>query len=199
MKKTFTIISTVLLGLFSFGATAAAATAVTSDDASLLELAKPVMDAVMKGNWWLAAALSVILLTSATRKYLPDSWGGKYVRSDVGGMLTEFMLSFAGAIATAAAAAGTLFVMEGALALTALKIGFAAVGGFVAIHKLATWMISTSFWNEKMPASVKMAVSFLLGVIGSSAIARAAKAGEAALEAKPSTGANELAGEPTKL
>lgn len=191
LNKTFAVLSTLAVAFLAFGATAVAAGEVSPDDGSLLDLARPVMDAVMKGNYWLAAALGVILLTAATRKYLPDAYGGRLARSQWGGRATAFLYAFAGAIANAAAVDGTIFVMTGALAFTALKVGGAAIGGFMALHELAKWFTATKWYQAKMPAPLKALIAFVLGLIGSStaALAKAEKAGDDAVKANPPTGA----------
>lgn len=200
MNRALSFIMLVGLALAGFTATAFAAGQVVPDE-SLLDLAKPIYDAIMTGQAWLAAALSVVFLTAAARKYLPDGYGGRFIRGDVGGMLTAFVVSFAGAIATGLVAAGTKS-LTAALALTGLKVGLAAVGGFVALHKLATALVATKWYQDKVPGPVKTVVAFVLGLIGSSAAARAKviataeKAGDDAVKANPSKGVDGIIGKP---
>lgn len=193
MKKALTALSVAALAFLSFGATAIAAGEVTPDDGSLLDLARPVFDAVMHGQWWLGAALAVVLLTAAAKKYLPDAYGGKYVRSELGAMATAFLLSFGGAIATTMAAPGAAMTM--AVAMAALKIGAAAVGGWMILHKVMQVVVATKFWNDRVPAPVKALVSFVLGLVGSSAISKAEKAGQEAVDASPPQGPAQVNGE----
>lgn len=197
MKKALTALSIFALAFLSFGATAAAQSAVTPDDGSLLDLARPVFDAVVHGNWWLAAALGVVFLTAAAKKYLPDAYGGRLVRSELGAMATAFVLAFGGALATTFAAPGAAMTM--AVLTAALKVGFFGVGGWMILHRIAQALVKTKFWNERMPAPVKAAVAFVLRLIGSSAISKAEAAGQKAVEANPPTGAANPAGEPTKI
>lgn len=193
MNKTLTAFSTLLLAFFAFGATASAAGEAVGDNSSLFELARPVFDAIVHGNYWLAAALGVILLTAAAKKYLPDAYGGRLVRSELGGMVTAFALAFAGALATTFAAPGATMTML--VLWAAVKIGFWAVGGFMALHKIATVLVKTKFWNEKMPAPIKALVALALSMIGSSAVAKAEKAGQDAVEAKPAEGPKAVVGD----
>lgn len=197
MKRMLTGLTTLAIALVAFGATAVAASEVTPDDGTLLDLARPVFDAVVRGNWWLAAALAVVLLTGAAKRYLPDAYGGRLVRSELGGMVTAFMLAFGGALATTFAAPGAAMTM--AVMLAALKVGFFAVGGWMMIHKIATVLVGTKFWNEKMPSLVKHLVTAALNLIGSSAIKKAEKSGQDAVDASPPTGADGAAGKPTEL
>lgn len=193
MRNTIqTVAGAALAFVLCFTATAWAAGTVSPDDGSLLDLIKPVYEAIMHGNLWLAAALAVVLLTAATRRYLPDAWGGKYARGDVGGMLTAFLLSFAGAVATTMAAPGA--VMSGMVMLAALKIGGFAVGGFVALHKLATAFVASSWFQTKAPAWLRTVLGTLLALIGSSAIAKAEAAGNKAVDNTPAGGITSVVG-----
>lgn len=197
MKKTLTALSMFALAFVGFTATAIAAGAVAPDDGSLLDLAKPVYDAVVNGNYWLAAAVGVVFLTAATRKYLPDAYGGKFARGQWGGRATAFIYAFAGALATTFAAPGAAMSM--AVLLTAFKVGTAAIGGWMVLHGLAKWLTTTKFWNEKMPAPVKMVVGFILGLMGSNAIKKAEAAGQKAVDENPPQGGAGPTGNVTEI
>ena len=202
MKRAFGFLMLVGLALAGFTATAFAAGQVTPDGGSLLDHAKPVMDAIMHGQAWLAASLAVVFLCAATRKYLPDQYGGKFARGDVGGVLLAFLMAFAGAVATALTAGGA---MSTALALTALKVGLGAAGGYTVLHKLATALVATKWYQDKMPAPVKAVVAFVLSLIGSSAaarakvVAKAEKAGTDAVAKNPGKGADSVIGKPEEF
>ncbi len=195
-SKALAFLSVPFLMLMSFAATAFASGATTTDEGSLLDMARPIFDAVMHGQWWLGASLALVFACAATRKYLPDSWGGKFVRGDLGGMLTAFAMSFGGAAATALAAGAS---MSGALAFMAVKVALAAVGGYKALHEIGKWFAATAWFQTKAPNWLKMIVTFVLSMIGSSAIAKAEAAGKAAVEAKPAPGAAVVVGEGTDL
>lgn len=191
MRTIVASLSFLAFVLVAFAGTALAATPLTPDDGSLLELAKPMLDAVKNGQGWLAAALGVMFFTALARRKLPDRFGGAFVRGDTGGMITAFVFAFAGAVATAATAEG-FAGMTGGLAVAGLKVALAAIGGFVALHKMATAFTATKWWREKCPASVRFAVELVLKLIGSSAADKAKAAGDAAVKAKPSTGMGEF-------
>lgn len=197
VKQSLAVISIFAIAFLSFGATAAAQNAVLPEDGALLDLARPVWDAIVHGNYFLAAALGVIFLTAAAKKHLPDAWGGRLVRSELGGMATAFVLAFAGALANTWAAPGAAMTM--AVLLAALKIGAFAVGGWMILHKVALVLVGTKFWQDKMPASVKALVAIILKLIGSSAIKKAEAAGQKAVDANPPTGLTGVVGEPTRL
>lgn len=197
MTRIYFVILSACVALGMFAGTAFAANAVSPDDGTLLDLARPIFDAIMNGQAWLAAALAVVFATAATRKYLPDAYGGRFIRGDVGGVLTAFSISFGGALATALAAGSS---MSGQLALTGLKVALAAAGGYSVLHKLASAMIATKWYQSKAPAWLKTIVAFALGMLGSSAAARAKAidkskaAGSAAVAAKPAQGVAGVVG-----
>lgn len=169
----------VLIGAFT--GTALAAEASATMDPSLLELARPIFDAVMQSQWWAAAALGVVMVCAVVRKYMPVAWKTG-TKGDIVGTATAFTTAFAGAIATWAMAPGA--AMTGAVALTALKIGAAAIGGYTAIHKVASWLLA---WGKLPPWAVSILRMTTL-LVGSNAVAKAEAAGAAAVVAKPSTG-----------
>lgn len=184
-----TAITSILLFLAAMTGTAFAADAVNPDAASWLELAKPVFDAVMHGQWWAAAAAAVILAAAGARKLMPSSWKTG-VKGDIIGVATAFVFAFAGAILNAALAVG-FSGMSAALAIVALKIGFAAVGGFTVLHKVTGWLAGTEWFQSKAPAWLKLALMYVTGVFGSDAVKKAEQAGEAAVAAKPPQGAGD--------
>ena len=199
LSQALSIIAFVVLTVVSLTATAFAADVAVPEDGSLRDLVQPVYDAIVAGNYWAAAALGVVLMTAAARKYLPDNYGGKFIRSDVGGMLTAFVMAFAGAVGTAFAAPGA--TMSLAILKPAFGVGVIAIGGFTAIHKLASWLVKTKFYQDKVPAWIKTPLSLLLALIGSSssAVAKAEKAGDKAVADKPAGGAEAVVGKPTEL
>lgn len=186
IKIFFATFATMML---CFVATAFAAGAVNPADESLGELARALADAVRSGKGWLAAALGVILTLSALKKYTPATWKlGRFFRSDAGGPISAFVLAYAGAIATAAASFTDGHGMTLAIAGAAFGVGITAIGGFVMIHKIATWFIGTAWFQSKAPAWLKTGLAFVLGLIGSSAAEKAKAAGDAAVKANPPEG-----------
>ncbi len=74
------------------------------------------------------------------------------------------------------------------IALTAAKVGFYAAGGFMLIHKFASFAVGTKWYADHVPAPVKTAIAFVLAMLGSSAVAKAEAAGDAAVASSPSAG-----------
>jgi hypothetical protein len=185
--------------LMAFTGTAFAAGAVAPDGSSPIgDYFSAIVDAVKHGQFALAGSVSLLLMMAAAKRYLPDSWGGKYVRGDgLGGVLSTFVMSFAGSLAIALAPTGA--TVSGAMALAAAKFALVAIGGYVALHKLATALVGTAWFQNHAPAWLKSGVALVLALIGSSAIAKAEKAGEAAVKSNPPAGPNAAAGEPSSI
>jgi hypothetical protein len=187
MKTTIKAFATLILfSMFGFTATAFAAGEAAPDNESLLDLARPVFDAVVHGQWWVAASAGVILACALARKYLPDAYKTG-IKGDLTGTGMAFAVAFAGAIATWAAAPGA--AMSGAVLLTALKVGAVAIGGYTILHKLATAFVATTWFKAHAPSWVVFAATYALKFIGSNAIEKAEAAGAAAVKANPAPGA----------
>lgn len=190
------------LAAFTGTAMAASATVAVADvspDASWIDLAKPVLEAVRAGNGWLAAALALVLLTTAGRKYGASRW--PWLSSKAGGALLNLLLSFGGMAATALAA-GTL--PSWALAATALKVSLAAAGGFTLIKELAApalrWLESKApaWLRPWLAPAINLALWAFEGK-GKAAVAKAEAAGQAAVEAKPAAGAEGVTGKHRRI
>lgn len=171
---------TILAFLLTFTGTALAADAVATGP-SMTEASKAIFDAVMHGQWWAAAALGVVLACAAARKYLPAKWTDG-AKGDIIGTATAFVMAFAGAIATVMATPGA--AMTAGVALTALKIGVAAVGGYNIVHKLVGWLVA---WG-KLPAWALPIVKLTASLVGSKAIAKAEALGDKAVAKAPPKG-----------
>lgn len=175
----FTLLVLIFLGAFT--STALAAEAASTADPSVTEATKAVFDAVMHGQWWAAAALAVVVLGAVARKYMPAAWK-EGTKGDIIGTTMAFVMAFAGAIATVLAAPGA--AMTAGVALTALKIGVTAIGGYNLIHKLASWGVASG----KLPMWAMPIVKLLTSLVGSNAIAKAEKLGDKAVAAAPPKG-----------
>ncbi|MGN6108547.1 MAG: hypothetical protein ACTHU0_25805 [Kofleriaceae bacterium] len=189
----------VLALIVAFAGTAVAAGAISPEDGSLLDYAKPVLDAIVGGQWWLAASLAIVLIAPAVYRYLPDSLGGKHARSPIGKIAIVFLMAFGGGLANGVVANGASGAMTSAIALAALKIALAAVGGYSVIYKIVTEFVATAWYEEHAPTWLKTAVSTLLGWITADPVAKAEAAGKKAVAVNPPTGANGVAGTPTDL
>jgi hypothetical protein len=197
MRKISTIVLFAAVAFLSFAGVAFAAGEVIPPDGSLLDLAKPIYDAVLGGQWWLGAMFGLIFLTTAAKHYLPGK-AGRMVNGDVGQPVTVLVLSFAGAAITALMAAGPGAVMSLTLAWAALKIAVGASGGYTLLKQLLAPLLAKL--ATKAPAWAQPLFTMLLWVFSKpSPVAVAEKAGDAAVEAKPGEGAAAVLGEPKDL
>lgn len=189
--KTKIIAALSVLGalLLAFTATAFASGVATGDETNLLDMAKPLLDAAMAGHYLAAFAFALVLSVAALKKYAPEKYGIKaFVRSDVGGVLTTFGMSFFGAIATATLAMKGFGGLSFGLMKMAGGIGFLAIGGYVGIKKLLIPLMKK--YQPKFPAWT--APAFMLAYFlfdRPDPVAKAETAGAAAVVANPAPGA----------
>ncbi len=173
------IASLILIFLGCFTGTALASDAMSNP--ATAEVLRQIFEAVVHGQWWVAAAASVVGVCAAVRHYMPTSWK-EGVKGDIAGVALAFTMAFAGAIANWAVAPGA--AMSLAVLATAAKVGAAAIGGFTVLHKVIGWLMA---W-DKLPAWLKPVLTIVATVIGSSAVKKAEDAGDAAVAAHPAPG-----------
>jgi len=195
-KKLFAFLSVVFMGLLAFSATAHASDAVASGDGSLVDLAKPVFDAIMHSQWWVAASLVLVLLVAGFKRYATGK-ASEFAHSDVGGSTLILLGAFGSAFATGLMATGT-GAFSFAVAKTALKVAIGAAGGYSLLKKLLAPILTKL--SAKAPAWAKAPLTMLLWVLDTpSAATKAAAAGQKAVEAKPAEGVTAITGEPEDL
>ena len=176
---------TLLLGMT---ATASAAGAVdpAGDGTGLLELAKPVFQAVMSGQYVLGAALALVLVVALVRKYASGRF--PFLATDAGGALLTLVGSFGGAVATALAAGATPSL---AVAWVALGVAASAAGGYALIKKLVGPLVT------KAPGWLQPILRLVVWFFDrpSSVVKEVEAAGDAAVAANPPSGAAGIIGE----
>lgn len=118
-------------------------------DLDLEAFATSVLNAVQHGNWALVAALAVLALVWAARRFGGNKF--PFLRSDAGGAVLALAMATAGAVVTALSAGSALSI---ALFLGALKVGFVAAGGWSTVKKLLPWIM-----NAKATAAGDAAVA----------------------------------------
>lgn len=189
MKKIATFLIAPLLFLLAFTATSFAA-AGASEDGSLLDYAKPVLDAVMSGNYAYAAALALVLVAAVARKYGAKHWS--FLATDAGGALIVLLASFGGALATTTAAGAWPSL---AMVWVAAKVAAMAAGGWSLVKKILIDPLRP--WASRQPAWIQAVFAVITWVFDKpDPIADAIAKGEAALAANPSTGAPGVGGVP---
>lgn len=197
MRKITTFLLFTAMAYFSFIGVALASDAVVPTDGSLLDLAKPVYEAILGGQWWLAAMFGLILMTTAAKKYAPGKIKN-LINSEYGQPLTVLTLSFGGAAATALLAAGPGALMTGALAWAALKIAVGAAGGYELLKQLVVPFLVKI--QAKAPAWSQPIFGLILWAFSKpSATESAEKAGDDAVAANPPKGENGTVGEPKQF
>lgn len=194
--RALTILAVAFVAMVSFTGTALAAGAVTPDDGSLFDLAKPVLDAVMNGHGWLAAAAALVFVTALARRYLPSvSPKFAWVGGDVGGTAAAILMSFGGALATTLAGGGAPSLE---MVKMALIVAIGAAGGYTMLKKFAVPLLRAV--QSRVPAWAKPIVGMLIWVCERpDVIGRAKAAGDAAVKAKPAPGVAGIAGAPREV
>lgn len=189
MRYAVSLVSAALLGVLAFTGTALAAGAVSPDDGSLLDLARPVLDAIMSGHYAAGAALALVLAVALARRY-----GVRYLpwlASDEAGAALVLAGSFGGAMATALLAGAPLSL---ALAWMSLQVAAGGAGVYVLAKKLLTRPLR---WLQgKLPAWARPAIDVVLWIFNRpTAGSTATAAGAAAVTTSPGAGVESLVGE----
>lgn len=193
MQKVLTYILAALVGIAFFAGTATAATAALPADTSISDLARPIYDAIMHGQYWAALALGLVLITAVLKRYAAPKL--PWLTGDVGAPTLVLLASFGAASATAflAGAAPSL-----ALAWASAQIAFVAAGGFALAKKLFAPLLGRL--SAKAPAWLRPIIAAVLWVFDRpSAIAKAEKSGAAALVKDPPKGVVGVIGKPEDL
>lgn len=194
MRQKLTTLTTIVLaalcGLLVFAGTALAAGEVTPDDGTLLDLARPVFAQITSGNYLGAAAFTLVLAVALVKRYSGAGNFGRLVHSNVGGLLTTFLMAFFGAIGTATLASAS---WSWAMLRAAGGVGFIAIGGYTAAKILYSSLVEWSWFKTKAPAWLRAVASVLGLVLDKPAAIKAAQAaGAAAVKAKPAPGAGKV-------
>lgn len=201
MRKLTAFLLFTVIAYCSFIGVAVAAGTVIPDDGNILDLARPFYEAIMGGQWWLAAMAGLILATTAAKRYLPGK-AGAWVNGEYGQPLTVLLLAFGGAGAAALLAAGPGAAFSGALAYAAFKVALGAAGGYTFLKAfLAPILVKI---QAKAPAWMQPLFTVLLWAFSKPAANEVAeKAGDeavkASLEEQKIDGADTIIGKPTKF
>ena len=181
------------VGLVAFlaASTAFAATGV-AEDASLLDLLRPVLEAFRGGDYAAAGALALVVVVAVARQYGARVWPA--LGTEPGAAALVLLGSFGatlGAMITGPAA------LTAAVAWTALKIAFYAAGGFALAKKFAYPVLVKL--RAKLPGWAQGVLDVLMWVLDGGkarATAKAEAAGTAAVAANPGRGAAAITGNP---
>jgi hypothetical protein len=188
MKLLITVASAFAVGLLAFTASAAAAGLVDQPSGDLAEM---ILTAVTGGQYWLAAAVALVLAVRLAREYAPKTGPLSFLRTGAGAAVLVLLGSFGAAVAAALAAGVTVT----AALLPALGVSVAAAGGFSLIKKLGVPVLG--WLRNKLPAVAHPVIDLLLWVFSRpdpDTVATAA--GDKAVAENPSTGAAGIVGAP---
>lgn len=186
--------------LISFKAVALAAGAVgVEDSSSVLDLAKPVFEAFSGGHYAYAAALLVILVVAALRRYASPK--SAFLQSAAGTSLMVLSASMATAMASALAAPGATVTWS--LLESSALIGVGASGGFEVLKNLLIDPLLRPLMF-KLPAWAQPIGSIILWVFDgtgadAAALAKSDDAAKAAVAADPGKGVAAVLPPPTEI
>lgn len=186
----------VLAAFFTATAFAGAAAAASPDDPAMSEMLKAVLDALRGHQYPFAASLALVFAVALTRRYGAKKWPA--LAGDMGGAVLTLLGAFGGAMA---AALGSGSALSGSLAWTATGIAVSAAGGYTLIKKLIVDpMLASAWYRTKAPEWLKAVLGVALWVFTKPDVgAQATAAGDAAVKAKPSTGADGTVGKPDEF
>lgn len=172
MKKLTAALSLFAFLILSFvGASLAMA---QSDD--IVALAKPVLDAVLSGNYVYAAALFLVLGVALVRRYGGSRW--PILSSKLAAPFLVLAGAFGAAMATSLGAGAGITL---AMTWGALKVAIYAAGGYSLLKPIL----------ERLQKHAPMWMDPLFSIVGmvfSSRVKAAEAAGRAAVKASPSNG-----------
>ena len=201
IKKLLLPVIALFCLLVPFAAVSVAADGVSPEDGSLVDLLRPVWDAATGGQWWLAASLGLVVAVALVKRYAPTGKFRDFVNSNMGASVMLLVGSFGGAVATGLMMAGTK-AMSMAIIVPALKVAFAAAGGYALVKNLVVDpLVGSDWYKNKAPTVLKL----ILGVVtwmfvkSNKTVVAAEQAGDAAVAKNPATGVDEVVGKSTEL
>lgn len=178
-----------LVFVATFAGVAHAAAAADGTESGLVDLAKPVLDALLGGKPGLAAALALVLLAGAAGRYAGAKWA--WFNSSAGRASIVLVGSFGGA---AAVAIGGGAAWSLGLAWKALGVAASAAGGYSLLKALIVEPLLRPLIG-KAPGWLQPILGMLLSLFAPpDPIAKAEIEGDKAVAAKPSPGAAGVIG-----
>lgn len=201
-SKFVAFLGLVLVFLISFAGVASATAMVDGGSGGsgieeLVGLGRPVLDAVLSGHPGLAAALALVFLAAVARRYAAKRF--RFFATDAGGAVIVLVGAFGGAAASLITGGATWGL---ALVWKALTVAFGAAGGYSIVKRLLVEPVLRPLFNKiaaKYPWLGPVFDVALWFFAKPDPIAKAEAAGQAAVEAKPSTGAAGVVGTATEV
>lgn len=200
-RKMFAALSVIGLLLFGFVGSAFAQAQAMSDQDSLLDMARPIFDSIMAGHYLAGAALGLVLAVAAFKRYAPGK-AGAFARTDAGGVMTTFLMSFFGAAATSLLAFKGMAGLSLAMLKMSSGVAFIAIGGYVGVKKFLLPMLTP--YVAKLPTWMQPLAKMVLWMFdrhdpADRELEQAKAAGEAAVIADPPAGTESVTGKPEQF
>ncbi len=199
MNKLLTYLSipvTLVVTWFLFFMASPAAASTGADDAPIMELAKPVWEAITQERWWLAASLALVLAVAAFKRYAPGR-AKEFANSDAGGALLVLLGSFGAGLASGLMAVGTNAI-SWVLVYAAVKVAIVAAGGYSLVKKLIIEPLIKPNMH-RFPPWLQSTLTMVMWIFERPAVEAAEKAGDVAVAADPAGGVADVVGEPKEL
>lgn len=182
----------VLVFLFCFTASAiASAGVVPTDDSTIQEMLRAVVDAFQSGHKLYAGMIALSVTVLLVKKLAPK-WKAldQKVHTDVGGATLTLVGSFAAAMATNMAAGN--YEPSWPMARAAIYIAIGAAGGYTLIKKLIVEPILRPL-SKKAPAWARPIFAMVFYIFDKKTpVEEAEAAGEKAVAEKPATGMGDV-------
>jgi len=186
MKRLVTSALAVFALLALFTSTTLAQSAATPEDGSLFELLRPVYEAFARGQHVYAGALALVAAVILARRHLAPRV--PFFGTALGGAVTTFATSFV--VTVAAKLADASFSLT--IVRNALDVALYAAGGFSLLKPIFVALV------PYMPNWLS-AIVLMIFEPGKTAVAKAEKDGQAAVDAKPPGGATDVIGKPADV
>ncbi len=198
----FALPVTAAAGLLSFATVAYAAAEVAPGDGSIVDLARPVYDALMAHQYGLMVTALIVLLVALARRWAPGRLG-VFLHSDAGGALAALVAGAATAVGAALAVPGahlTFGVVKGGVIA-----GIAAAGGYAVLKHLFVEPVLQKL-VPLAPSWLQPLLQVVLSIFDHSTapppaevVAAATAAGAAAVATSPARGSVGVVGIPTQV
>lgn len=192
-NKLLAALALFLTTLVAFTATATAAGAVAPAEQSVFDLLMPAVNAFKGGAWALGASLLLVAGVAAARQYAAPRVA--FLRTDAGGALLLLVGAFGAALAASLATSS----LSAGLAWGALKLAVITSGGWSLAKKLIVDPLLRPL-AARSPSWAQPIFTLVFWFFDKpDPIATAEKAGDDAVEAKPSTGVEGVIGKGKEL
>lgn len=179
-----------LLAVCGHAAAAAATSLAVSDEASILDLLRPVYEALTGGQYAYGTLLAIVAAVALTKRFVPIAW----LHTDTGGSVLVAIGTTAAALAASVATPGAHVTLSGLSA--AFKAGLLAAGGYVFIKNvvITPLMPRLPVWLQKILTPILWVFD---GTMKPSAVAlkESIDAGNNAIILKPVQGVVSIVGE----